>query len=91
MEFKYSQGNLHFNWTSRSVNSIQFSDDHQILASGGEDGQIKIWNPHAGELIHNVMGHSQTIFSLAISPDNSIIASASQDSYVKLWNLKTMQ
>jgi COMPASS component SWD3 len=71
------------------IRAIALSPDGQILASGGDDRTIKLWNPKTGALLATLNGHSDRVQSLAISPDGQILASASSDQTIKLWNLKT--
>ncbi|BAY23305.1 serine/threonine protein kinase with WD-40 repeats [Calothrix sp. NIES-2100] len=71
------------------VRAIALSPDGQILASGGDDETIKLWNPKTGALIATVNENSDRVQSLAISPDGQILASASYDKTIKLWNPKT--
>ncbi|HEX5936411.1 MAG TPA: BTAD domain-containing putative transcriptional regulator [Actinomycetota bacterium] len=38
------------------VNDVQFSEDGTILASAGDDGFLKMWDPDSGNLISSVRG-----------------------------------
>jgi WD40 repeat protein/class 3 adenylate cyclase len=38
------------------VNDVQFSDDGSILATAGDDGFLKIWDPDTGDEISSVQG-----------------------------------
>ena len=64
-----------------------FSPDGQVLASGGKDGTIRLWNVRAGELLHTLSGHTAWVYSLAFSPEGKFIASGSRDGTVLLWNV----
>lgn len=37
-----------------TINALAFSPNGEFLATGGEDGMIKIWNPQGGESIANI-------------------------------------
>lgn len=64
------------------VRAIAFSDT--ILATGGLDRTIKLWQPD-GTLIKTLSGHQDQIYSLAFSPDGTLFASASLDKTIKIW------
>ena len=72
-----------------SVNDIKFSPDGQMLASGGDDNTVKLWDVASGTLKTTLEGHTDGINSVAFSPDGATLASGSEDSTVKLWNVAT--
>ena len=71
---------------SRSVNSVSFSPDGQILASGSDDRTIKLWEVKTGKEIKTLSGHSYDVNSVSFSPDGKILASGSRDKTIKLWD-----
>ncbi|MBN3948525.1 MAG: hypothetical protein HWQ38_19530 [Nostoc sp. NMS7] len=70
-----------------SVNSISFSLDGEIIASGSTDKTIKLWKKD-GTPITTLTGHNDLVTSVSFSPDGKIIASASKDDKVILWSLQ---
>ncbi|MBD2540753.1 serine/threonine protein kinase [Coleofasciculus sp. FACHB-SPT36] len=70
---------------SNYVNSVAFSPDGQILASGSEDNTIKLWQLGTGKEIRTLTGHSESVNSIAFSPDGQLLASGSSDKTIKLW------
>jgi len=67
-----------------AVYAVGISPDQSMIASGGDDKSIKLWNMQ-GELLKSFSAHSERIWQLAFSPDSKILASASEDGTVKLW------
>ncbi len=73
---------------SGSVQSIAFSPDGKLLASGSDDKTIKLWDTATGD-VQTLEGHSGSIQSIAFSPDGKLLASGSGDETIKLWNIAT--
>ncbi len=74
---------------SGSVESIAFSPDGKLLASGSFDKTIKLWDIATGDVQQNLEGHLNMIESIAFSPDGKLLASDSYDETVKLWDTTT--
>jgi WD40 repeat protein/energy-coupling factor transporter ATP-binding protein EcfA2 len=79
----------------KSVFVVKFSPEplqkDDLLASGGEDGKIKLWkieSTNSIELIRTISAHDRTIVGLAFSPNSEMIGSASEDGTIKIWNVK---
>ena len=68
------------------------SPDGKLLASGGPDNDISLWEAATGELVRRLEGHTETIASsagLAFSPSGERLASASLDNTARLWDVAT--
>jgi WD40 repeat protein len=73
---------------SPGVNTVTFSPDGQLLASGGTDDlTVKLWRVEDGSLIATFRGHQRAIYSVAFSPDGELLASSSDDTTIKLWRV----
>src|SRR5919205_286341 len=68
-----------------TVRSLAFDPKGEILASGGDDGTVKLWEPGSGKLLRTLQGHRRSIFSVAFDSQGNTLASASADCKVKLW------
>jgi WD40 repeat protein/nitrous oxidase accessory protein NosD len=73
----------HTNW----VNSVAFSPDGRLLASGSRDYTIKLWEVATGSLVRTLEGHTNWVNSVAFSPDGRLLASGSSDRTIKLWEV----
>lgn len=74
---------------SATVFSAAFSPDGQIVASGGGDCIVKLWDVRTGKKIRSFRRHSGTVLSLAISADGKILASSGNDGTIRLWDVST--
>ncbi|MCA9256797.1 MAG: WD40 repeat domain-containing protein, partial [Phycisphaerales bacterium] len=68
------------------VRAVAFSPDDRLLASGGDDRTVRVWDVATGRLLATMTGHSQKIFTIAFSPDGSRIVSAGNDHVIRFWD-----
>jgi len=73
-----------------NVNSLAFSPDGKVLAAGGNDGVIWLWNTETQSVANRLDFHRDPVLSVAFSPDGKRLASGSQDT-VLLWDVGTGQ
>jgi WD40 repeat protein len=78
----------HSDWFG-GINSIAFSPNGKILASGSKDKTIKLWQVDTGKEICTLTGHDNDVSSVAFSPNGKILASGSTDKTIKLWQVDT--
>lgn len=69
-----------------AVNSVAFSPDGTLVASGGADNMVRVWDAATGELRLELEGHTDEVTGVAFSPDGSLLASAGLDGAIKLWS-----
>jgi WD40 repeat protein len=66
--------------------SIAFSPQGDVLATGGVDRIVKLWDIRTGELLGSLEGHSYPILTLAFSPDGTRLVSGSGDTTLRIWD-----
>src|SRR5262249_60789120 len=72
-----------------SVSVLSLSVDGRLLATGGGDGAIDLWDAATGKRLRKVPGHGKAIQAVTFSPDGSRLASGSTDGTVRLWQVGT--
>lgn len=69
-----------------TVSSIAFSPTGRLLASGGSDQIVCLWDVNKAELLQIFKGHSERITSLDFC-DEKTIASGSHDKTIHFWTI----
>lgn len=71
----------------KGLQSVAWSPDGtKLAAGGGGDNAVRVWDANTGEKLHNLIGHSDTIWSVKWSFDGSKIASGGWDKKVIIWD-----
>jgi WD40 repeat protein len=70
--------------------SIAFSKDGNVLVSGGgtpaQFGEVQVWDPRAGKLLHSATLTNDTVFGASLAPDSSRIAVGCADNTVHVFD-----
>lgn len=72
---------------STNVSCLTYSPDGQILATGGEDGKIKLWNLDAGFCYVTFSEHTAAVTGLSFSYNKKFIVSSSLDGTVRAYDI----
>jgi WD40 repeat protein len=65
-----------------------FSADGKRLATGENNGTIRLWDPATWQEVLMLRGHSTPIVNLAFSPDGRFLASCAEDGTIKVWDAR---
>jgi len=76
--------------TGAVVQSLAFSPDARMLASGGsyENSLVELWSSGSGKLLRKLDSQSGGISSLTFSPNGLYLVSASYDGALRLWGIR---
>jgi WD40 repeat protein len=71
---------------SDTVYGVAFSPDAKMLASGGADKFVKVFQIPTGKLVKSFEGHTHHVLDVGWKADGKLIASASADNSIKVWD-----
>jgi RNA polymerase sigma factor (sigma-70 family) len=70
-----------------AVNTVAFSPDGQIVATGASDGAVRLWRVSDGTLLHTLEGHTRPVSGLAFFRDGTLLISSARDNAVGIWQV----
>jgi WD40 repeat protein len=67
---------------------VGFHPTLPLLASGGEDNIVRLWNIVSGKEERSLYGHNSAVYGVAFSPDGRRLVSAGNNGNLKIWILE---
>lgn len=73
-----------------SIFEVKWRPDDEMIATGGSDYQIRVWNTATGEQVRSFSGHRGTPRSIAWDPNGNgnILSSGGRDGAIHLYDLR---
>jgi WD40 repeat protein len=72
-----------------TVYALAFSRDGKLLASGGKDSLVRVWDVLSGECLCKLEGHKNAVFAVAFGPTGEQLVSASDDGTGRIWSVES--
>ncbi len=70
------------------IKGLDFTADSKFLASGCDDGTLKVWNVDTGKEKLTIHGHTGSVQALKLLDDEKMLYSISSDGILRMWNLE---
>jgi serine/threonine protein kinase/WD40 repeat protein len=67
--------------------AFAWNDNGSLIAAGGEDGGIIIWESQSGQVRARLEGHESPVTALAFSHHGDLLATGSWDTTLRLWDI----
>ena len=58
-----------------------------MMASGGPESIVRLWDPRSGKRITKFVGHTDNIRDILINQDGDMVMTASSDRSIKVWSV----
>ncbi|PBK68743.1 WD40 repeat-like protein [Armillaria solidipes] len=69
------------------MNTLSYAPDGQTIATGGDDGKVKVWSTHSGFCFVTFTEHTAPISAVSFAKQGSVLFSASFDGTVRAFDL----
>lgn len=73
------------------VTAIALSHNNKFIVSGGEEGEIRVWEIRSRELISHLKEHTSRVTKVQIFADDVHLLSCSRDKSILCWDLKNQK
>jgi WD40 repeat protein/serine/threonine protein kinase len=67
------------------LRTVAYAPHGLLVATAGEAGTIRVWDPHTGRTWLILAGHQGAVHQVVFHPEGSVLASAGADGTVRLW------
>jgi WD40 repeat protein len=74
---------------SGELRSLAYSPDGGLLAGGGDERTVQIWDAATGALLKTLPGHTGYVYGVMFSPDGRSLLSGSADGTFRQWDVAT--
>lgn len=71
------------------VTALQISHNRKFVLSGGNGGELRLWELRSRELISHMKDHTQRVTGIIILEDDTRAISCSKDRSIARWDLKS--
>jgi WD40 repeat protein len=68
-----------------AIYGLAFSPDGRLLAGGGDDGVVRVWDVATRKVVYTWTGHTKRVTGVAWNPQGTLLASISWDYTARLW------
>jgi eukaryotic-like serine/threonine-protein kinase len=72
-----------------AVLSVAVSPDGRVIASGGADSTVCLWDMESGRSLGELVGHTGAVTTLAFARSRNLLASGSRDRTVRIWDVSS--
>ena len=71
-----------------TIDTLAFSPNGQLLASGSSDGTVRVWDSASGNLKGVLASEPRNIQSVSFSPDGKTLTAGNADGRVEFWDVR---
>jgi len=69
------------------MNILAYSSDGQLIATGGDDGKVKVWNTISGFCFVTFHEHTASVTGVVFNQNNKVVLSSSLDGTIRAFDM----
>ena len=68
---------------------VRFSPSGELVAAGGGDGVVRVWDTATGDCRTELPGHQAPIYTAAFGPGGDVLVTGDAAGMIRIWDLPT--
>ena len=69
------------------ITAVTLSPDGALIAAGGDDHGVRVWDAQTGEVVHVLDGHEDWVRAACFSATSDSLATVGNDHTLRIWSL----
>ncbi|QDU81188.1 Serine/threonine-protein kinase PrkC [Polystyrenella longa] len=88
IKFRQEKGGVTWAAHEAYTSVVKFSPDEKVIATGGVDGKVGIWDIQSRRNLQNLL-HDAAVGSISFNDTGNLLVTHAEDAIIRIWNWET--